>query len=108
MIELGKCYHCRIQKTLGSVNLETLAKLVQPLEKFNAIIGMTELKDGIVEQIIYSLSCGDTGELNHTEIYGDPGVGKSMVLELVAEIYVKMGVLTKNVIKKVKSNRHQR
>ncbi len=43
-------------------------------------------------------------EMLHTILEGPPGVGKTLVIDILAEIYLKMGYLTKNVIKKVKIN----
>ena len=38
----------------------------------------------------------------HSIIEGEPGVGKSHIIEILAEIYLKIGYLDKNIIKKVR------
>lgn len=104
LIELGSCYHCKLQTTFHAISLEKLATLAIPLEKLNRMIGMTSIKDNFVEQIIYALLELDVNpqELLHTIIEGPPGTGKTCVVDILAEIYLIIGCLKKNVIKKVK------
>lgn len=104
LIDLGMCYHCQCQKYFYSISLERLARLVDPLEKLYRTIGMKIIKDSFTEQIVYFLLDVEPNpaELLHTILEGPPGVGKTMIIDILAEIYLKMGYLTKKIIKKVK------
>lgn len=104
LIELGKCYHCKKQTMFRTISLEKLSKLVKPLEKLNNMIGMNAIKKDFVEQIVTSIQNFEKNEneLLHTILEGPPGVGKTHVVEILAEIYIAMGYMKKNVIKKVK------
>lgn len=106
LIELGAAYHCVYQKYFGRIDLSRLARLYEPLTKLNEMIGMKKIKETFTEQIIYfmlDLEPNPT-ELLHTVLVGPPGVGKSHVVDILAEIYLKMGYLTRDVIKRVKIN----
>ena len=73
-----------------------LIKLVSPLKKLKSMIGMEKIKKSIIEMIMYYLQKLDGGkELLHTVIEGPPGVGKTEVGKIIAEIYASLGI-TKN------------
>ena len=55
LIDLGRSYHCKLQKTFLTISLERLSILSEPLDKINNIIGMRKIKEKIVEQVIYFL-----------------------------------------------------
>jgi len=106
LIDLGGSFHCQLQKNFNGISLERLANLYDPLNKLRNIIGMKIIKENFAEQIVYFLLDFEPNpaELLHTILEGPPGVGKTLVVDILAEIYLKMGYLTKNVIKKVKIN----
>lgn len=84
----------------------TLWSMIPALTKLNDLIGMEELKSHIVKQIIYFIQNlhGDEDML-HTVICGPPGVGKTTVANILAEIYCKLGILsTNNVIRAKKKD----
>lgn len=101
LIELSECYHCQRQEYFGDVNLRTLAKLRPALKKFNSVIGMSSIKQEIADLIVYNLSSTNDDSM-HTVIYGPPGIGKTMVVRLIADIYLGLGMLTKDIIHNVK------
>ena len=104
LIDLGLCYHCQLQKKFRNVSLEKMSKLVGPLEKLRDTIGMNTIKNDFIEQII-SITQGyekNPRDLLHTIIVGPPGIGKTHVVEILAEIYLALGYMSKNIIKKVK------
>lgn len=80
-----------------------LMKLVPSLIKLNNLIGMQNIKKTITRIIIQFLSgIIDKNEyMLHMAIYGPPGVGKSTVINILSEIYSKLGILTKSHITKV-------
>ena len=74
-----------------------LMKLVPSLIKLKKLIGMDKIKRCITRIIIQFMSgIVDKNEyMLHMAIYGPPGVGKSTVISILAEIYSKLGILSK-------------
>lgn len=104
LIELGKCYHCKKQKEIKNLCLYKLALMVPSLIRLNNMVGMKEIKQTFAEQIVYFLMELEQNpkELLHTIIKGPPGVGKSHVIDIIANIYSNMGFLNKKAVTKVK------
>lgn len=104
LIDLGNAYHCKLQQYFNNVSLYRIAELVEPLQKLYDMVGMNIIKESFVEQIIYFLldDIPNSTELMHTILVGDPGVGKTHIIDILASIYLKLGCLKKNVVKKVK------
>jgi hypothetical protein len=87
-----------------SINMETLSKLVTPLKKLKSMIGLDGVKNYIVDMILYYLQNFENKNNNmlHTVIEGPPGVGKTELGKILAEIYASMGVIPSNKFKLVK------
>jgi hypothetical protein len=95
LIELGKKYD-KDDTNKYAFNLKKLSKLVEPLEKLDNAIGMDNVKQSITDQLIYILQRFDKEEeMLHTVIEGPPGVGKTMLGKILAEIYFNLGVIKK-------------
>ena len=91
-----------------NINMDTLHKIKQPLTDLNNMIGMKNLKENIVDQIIFYIQNLHTlkshingNDFMHTVIYGPPGTGKTDIAKIIGSIFSKMGVLTKGTFKKV-------
>ncbi len=86
------------------INLETLSKLKKPLEKLNNMIGLDKIKSQILEMILYYMQEFEKGTSNmlHTIIEGPPGVGKTELGKIFAELYSSLGVIPSNKFKLVK------
>jgi SpoVK/Ycf46/Vps4 family AAA+-type ATPase len=70
------------------------------------MIGMKELKNNIVDQILYFVqelhkNKDSTGDFLHTVIYGPPGTGKTEIAKIMGQIYSKIGILSNGTFKKV-------
>lgn len=89
-----------------NINMNSLHNIKEPLEELNNMIGMKELKNNIVDQILYFVqelhkNKNSSGEFLHTVIYGPPGTGKTEIAKLMGKIYSKIGILSKGTFKKV-------
>jgi SpoVK/Ycf46/Vps4 family AAA+-type ATPase len=95
-----------------NIDMRSLYKIKEPLTDLNNMIGMTNLKENIVDQILFyiqnlhkstitnkkTMSCND---FMHTVIYGPPGTGKTEIAKIMGSIFSKLGILTKGTFKKV-------
>lgn len=87
-----------------NINIETLHKIQIPLQNLNNMIGMKELKENIVDQILFyiqNLHNPKANDFMHTVIYGSPGTGKTEVAKIIGQIFSYMGILSKGTFKKV-------
>jgi hypothetical protein len=85
-------------------NLNNLHKIKNELQQLNEMIGMNDLKNNILDQLIYYIQdfhkIGN-GDFMHTVIYGPPGTGKTEVAKIIGNIFSKLGILSKNKFRKV-------
>jgi ATP-dependent 26S proteasome regulatory subunit len=96
------------KNTEYNINMDALHKIKKPLTELNNMIGMKNLKENIVDQIIFYIQNLHTlksdikgNDFMHTVIYGPPGTGKTEIAKIIGSIFSKMGVLTKGTFKKV-------
>lgn len=100
-----------------NIDLRSLTNIREELVQLNNMIGMKQLKTSIMEQLLYFIqelhvgtainATGErvkTHEFKHTVIYGPPGTGKTEIAKIIGKMYSKIGVLEKNVFKKVTRN----
>jgi hypothetical protein len=110
LISLAEIYNCVSNKEYNGINLRVLNKLIEPLQKLNNMIGLCELKNKLINQLMYicrgynSIQCNEcidcqlniaccsnSKEMLHTVITGPPGVGKTEFARILAQIYAKCG-----------------
>jgi AAA+ superfamily predicted ATPase len=84
--------------------LNLLAKIHKPLIDLNSLIGMNELKNDILNQILFYIQNFhkvNNMEFMHTVLCGPPGTGKTEVAKIIGEIFSKLGILSKGTFTKV-------
>lgn len=89
-----------------NINMQALHDIKEPLEELNNMIGMEDLKNNMVDQILYFVqelhkNKDLSGEFLHTVIYGPPGTGKTEIAKIMGKIYSKIGILSNGTFKKV-------
>jgi len=91
-----------------NINIQALHNIKESLLELNTMIGMKNMKNSILEQILYfiqelhlSKKGEGQGDFMHTVIYGPPGTGKTEIAKLIGKIYAKMGILKSGVFRKV-------
>jgi len=85
-----------------NINMDKLYKIKPHLIELNTMIGMKDLKNNIVDQILYFIQdFHKSGDFMHTVIYGPPGTGKTELAKIIGQIYCKLGILKKGTFKKV-------
>lgn len=107
LIKLGEFYHCRMRKTYNGIDLKILFEISDYLKELDAMVGLANIKEEIVNMIVYLLimknsSKGLSSDMLHAVITGSPGCGKTTFIEIIAKIYTKLGVLKKGHIVKAK------
>lgn len=76
-------------------DIQKLAKIKKHLKQLNKMVGMDDMKQQIVYQILFFIQKLDDGEMMHTALMGPPGVGKTSVAKILADIYKHLGFLSK-------------
>ena len=90
-----------------NINMKALHNIKDPLIELNNMIGMKELKENIVDQILYYLqelhkvNNSKSFDFLHTVIYGPPGTGKTETAKILGKIFTNLGILKKGTFKKV-------
>ena len=95
-----------------NINMSSLHKIKDPLTDLNNMIGMANLKENIVDQILFYIQnlhkttvtikkIATSNDFMHTVIYGPPGTGKTEVAKIMGSIFSKLGILSKGSFKKV-------
>ncbi|AYV80306.1 MAG: AAA family ATPase [Gaeavirus sp.] len=129
LLKLGLYYHCQMRIEYNGIDMKILYNLKPSLQELNNMIGISKIKEEIVNTIIYFLiSKSDHTNANtnheksglfdqnyknqiensglsdmmHAVITGPPGCGKTTFIEILAKIYVNLGILSKGHIVKVR------
>ena len=76
-------------------DLAGLYKIRRHLSKLKNMTGLDELKQQLVYQIMYCIQDLHNDEMMHTALMGPPGVGKTSVAYILADIYKALGFVQK-------------
>ncbi len=99
-----------------NIDLKSLVNIREELKELNEMIGMESLKNSILSQLLYFIQGLHiqkieknnetiiTSEFKHTIICGPPGTGKTEIAKIIGRMYSKLGILKKNIFKKVTRN----
>ena len=92
-----------------NINMISLHKIKEPLIELNNMIGMKNIKENILYQLLYFIQDmhkigTNTNDFMHTVIYGIPGTGKTEVAKIIGKIFANLGILKKGTFKKVTRN----
>jgi len=90
-----------------NIDLKSLHNVKTELDELNNMIGMETVKSAIVQQMIYFIQelhiSKDPlkNDYKHTILMGPPGTGKTEIAKIIGNMYAKLGILKKNIFKKV-------
>lgn len=91
-----------ITTTIYNINLEALRRIRGELVELNNMIGMSSLKQSVLNQLIYYIQdLHKSDDFKHTVLCGPPGTGKTEVAKIIGRMYAKAGILRRNIFKKV-------
>ena len=78
-----------------------LINLIDQIQELDNMVGLENLKNQILDQILITIQNLNGEEMMHTAILGPPGVGKTTVAKIIATIYNKSGLLSDGKLKVV-------
>ena len=84
-----------------NINMKALHNVKPSLISLDNMIGMHELKNSVVDQILYYIQdLNKCDDFMHTVIYGPPGTGKTEIAKLIGHIFAALGILKTGIFKK--------
>ncbi len=91
-----------------NIDMKSLYAAENELKQLNTMVGMASLKTAILDQLVYFLQdlhiTRGESDFKHIVLCGPPGTGKTEIAKIIGNMYSKIGILKKNVFKKVTRN----
>jgi len=87
-----------------NIDICKLHKIKSPLLELNNMIGIINIKNNILDQILFylqDLHLSGGNDFMHTVLYGPPGTGKTEIAMIIGKIFSQLGMLNKQTFKKV-------
>lgn len=105
LLQILKTYEYKESEEYN-LDLKSLHHIREELQQIHDMIGMDTLKTSILNQLLYFLqnlhvTSPGSSDFKHTVLCGPPGTGKTEIAKLIGKMYSKIGVLSKQVFKKV-------
>ena len=86
LIKLANKYPIIDSTKKYSINMIKLHKIIPHLKELDTMIGMNDVKTGLITQILYFIQGFPCSHMLHTVIEGPPGVGKSCLGKILSKI----------------------
>lgn len=85
----------KINDNYYNINLEKVYKLKGPLTKLKKMVGLNNIKDQIIDMILYYLMEFEKSNNNmlHMSIEGSPGCGKTKLAKIISKILCSLDIL---------------
>tara|TARA_B100001173_G_C16013019_1_gene558485 strand:- start:823 stop:2052 length:1230 start_codon:yes stop_codon:yes gene_type:complete len=99
---INKHEYC--EDTEYNIDLKALTKIKPELLELDSMIGLSDFKNSILNQLLYfvqHLHVGTNPDFLHTALTGPPGTGKTEIAMIMGRMYSKIGILKNTVFKKV-------
>jgi SpoVK/Ycf46/Vps4 family AAA+-type ATPase len=82
--------------------MENLCNIKEELSTLNEMVGIDNVKETILEHVLYlAQDLSSFNDMNHVQICGEPGTGKSTLAEILGQIYAGLGFLENGEVIKV-------
>jgi SpoVK/Ycf46/Vps4 family AAA+-type ATPase len=92
----------KFNKKYDIINLQKLEKIIKPIIKLKKMVGLSKIKDEIINFILYYLIYNKNNEpsqMKHISIEGSPGCGKTKLAKILSKILISLGILdNKNIV----------
>jgi Holliday junction resolvasome RuvABC ATP-dependent DNA helicase subunit len=92
------------EDTEYNIDLKSLFQIKEELLQLDAMIGIVNFKNAILDQLLYfiqNLHAGKDSDFKNTILCGPPGTGKTEIATILGKMYSKLGILKNNTFKKV-------
>ncbi|NBX51827.1 AAA family ATPase, partial [bacterium] len=95
LLALADYFNCEFDDYKKSnINLLTIAKLAPHIYELNSLVGMEQVKEQVLSMVLFFLQSLDdvNHDMLHSVIYGNPGVGKTRLIYILANIFATLGI----------------